>query len=76
MGASFPEYVSVKLRKTLVERVNRIIQKHPEYGYGDINDFLEDAVTSSLRRVRRAFYLYVVVFVAVSSVLAYLVLRS
>ncbi|MDQ1279370.1 MAG: hypothetical protein QG670_632 [Thermoproteota archaeon] len=64
----------VNLKKTLVERVERLMKRHPEYGYKDVSDFLEDAVASSLRRIRRILYIYLLVFVSISLILAYLIL--
>ena len=70
------EKKTVEIKKETVERIEKLIKKHPEYGYKTISDFVEDAITGGFKKIRRILYFYTVIFVSLILFLAYLILTN
>ncbi|MDQ1281206.1 MAG: hypothetical protein QG670_2470 [Thermoproteota archaeon] len=68
------EYRQVSIKKALVDKIEQFIKKHPEYGYKSIDDFLEDSVMGSIKKIRRILCLYTIVLVSFAFILTYLIL--
>ncbi len=70
------EEKQVKVKKEIVDKIEQFIRKHPEYGYRSISDFIEDSVNNGLKKIKRLFYIYTIVFSSVLCILTYLILFS
>lgn len=73
-GIQMSEYTQVRLRKAIVERIEKIIRKHPEYGYKNLGDFIDDAVVGSLKKIKHMLCLYTIVLGLVTSFIAYIII--
>ena len=68
------EFIQVSISKALVDHIETILKKHPEYGYKNVSDFLEDTVTGSLKKIRRIIYIYGIALVSISALLGSIII--
>ena len=70
------EYKSVRLKKTIIERIEKIMKSHPEYGYKSTDDFIEDAIVGNLKKIKKFLYLYTIVLVFTLCLITYLIVKN